>query len=190
MKKMAAGALLMWAACLYGLQAHATPLPQELRAALPSAALSGQATMTFWGLKVYRARLWVTPAFVAAAYEQSAFALELAYLRDFKGADIASRSLTEMRRQGSIDAQRAMAWESRLRDLFPDVKPGDSITGVNQPGKGALFLSNGRVLGDIPDPQFAKMFFGIWLAPQSSEPQLRQELLALARALPANGSAP
>jgi len=99
MKKMAAGALLMWAACLYGLQAHATPLPQELRAALPSAALSGQATMTFWGLKVYRARLWVTPAFVAAAYEQSAFALELAYLRDFKGADIASRSLTEMRRQ-------------------------------------------------------------------------------------------
>lgn len=136
MKKMAAGALLIWAAGLYG--------------------LSAQATMTFWGLKVYRASLWVTPGFVGAAYDQSAFALELAY----------------------------------LRDLFPDVKSGDSITGVNQPGKGALFLSNGRVLGEISDPEFARLFFGIWLAPQTSEPQLRRNLLARARAIPSNGGTP
>ena len=190
MKKIAAGALLVWAACLYGLQAQATPLPQELRAALPSAALSGQATMTFWGLKVYRASLWVTPGFVATAYDQTAFALELAYLRDFKGADIASRSITEMRRQGPIEAERAARWESRMRDLFPDVKPGDSITGVNQSGRGALFLSNGRVLGEIADPEFAKLFFGIWLAPRTSQPQLRRDLLSPTRALPSNGSTP
>lgn len=190
MKRMAAGALLIGAACLYCLQAHATPLPQELRATLPSGALSGQATMTFWGLKVYRASLWVTPGFVGAAYDQSAFALELAYLRDFKGADIASRSIKEMRRQGPIEAERAAGWEIRMRDLFPDVKTGDSITGVSQPGRGALFLSNGRVLGEISDPEFARLFFGIWLAPQTSEPQLRRDLLTRARALPSSGSTP
>lgn len=190
MKKMAAGALLIGAVCLYGLQVQATSLPQELRGALPSATLSGQATMTFWGLKVYRASLWVAPGFVGAAYDQSAFALELAYLRDLKGADIASRSLTEMRRQGAIDAQQEARWENRMRDLFPDVKSGDSITGVNQPGKGALFLSNGRVLGEISDPEFARLFFGIWLAPQTSEPQLRRNLLARARAIPSNGGTP
>lgn len=190
MKKIAAGALLTCAACLYGMQAQATPLPQELRGALPSATLSGQATMTFWGFKVYQASLWVTPGFVGAAYDQSAFALELAYLRDFKGADIASRSLTEMRRQGAIDAQQQARWENRMRELFPDVKSGDSLTGVNQPGKGALFLSNGRLLGEISDPEFARLFFGIWLAPQTSEPQLRRDLLARARAIPSSGGTP
>ena len=190
MKKMAAGALLIWAACLYAMQAQATPLPQELRAALPSGTLAGQSTMTFWGLKVYRASLWVTPGFVGAAYDQSAFALELAYLRNFKGADIASRSITEMRRQGPIEAAREARWENRMRELFPDVKTGDNITGVSQPGRGALFLSNGRVLGEIADPEFARLFFGIWLAPQTSEPQMRRDLLASARALPSNGSTP
>lgn len=190
MKKMAAGALLIWAACLYGLPVQANPVPQELRTALPSAVLSGQATMTFWGLKVYRASLWVTPGFMPRAYDQSAFALELAYLRDLKGADIARRSITEMRRQGPIETAREARWETRMRELFPDVKPGDSITGVSQPGRGALFLSNGRVLGEIADPEFARLFFGIWLAPQTSEPQLRRDLLAPAQTLPANGSTP
>ncbi len=190
MKNIAACALLTGSIGLFGMQTQATPLPKELRAALPAVTLSGQATLTFWGFKVYRASLWVPPDFVGETYDQSAFALELAYLRDLKGADIASRSITEMRRQKTIDAERAQRWKSLMRNLFPDVKSGDSITGINQPGKGVLFLSNGRVLGEIPDPEFARLFFGIWLAPQTSEPQLRQDLLARAKEIPASGKAP
>ena len=33
-------------------------------------------------------------------------------------------------------------------------------------------------IGDVRDPLFAKLFFGIWLSPQTSEPQLRRALLA------------
>jgi len=190
MKNTAAYALLTGAIGLFGIQTQATPLPQELRAALPSATLSGQATLTFWGFKVYRASLWVSPEFEGTAYDKSTFALELAYLRDLKGADIASRSITEMRRQGPIDVKQAQRWETLMRNLFPDVKSGDSITGINQPGKGVLFLSNGRVLGEIPDPEFARLFFGIWLAPQTSEPQLRQDLLARSKVMPSAGNTP
>jgi hypothetical protein len=180
MKNAAVGAALV-AGALFCLQARATPVPQELRAALPTASLSGQAKMTFWGFDVYQATLWVAPGFVDSAYGQSAFALELAYLRDFKGADIARRSIAEMRRQAPLEAATQARWEARMRALFPDVKAGDRITGVHQPGSGAVFWSNGRLLGEIADPAFATLFFGIWLAPQTSEPQLRQALLAQAR---------
>ncbi|MGP1684941.1 MAG: hypothetical protein ACTS8S_21670 [Giesbergeria sp.] len=40
------------------------------------------------------------------------------------------------------------------------------------------FLFNGQAHGQIDDPLFARLFFGIWLSPQSSEPTLRAALLA------------
>ena len=141
--------------------------------------------MRFWGFEVYQASLWVAPGFVDTSYEHSAFALELTYLRDFTGADIAKRSLAEMRRQTPLTLAQESTWEHQMRALFPDVKAGDRITGLNQPATGAVFWRNGRLLGEVRDPVFARQFFGIWLSPQTSEPQLRRALLA-----PASTSAP
>jgi hypothetical protein len=45
------------------------------------------------------------------------------------------------------------------------------------------FLLNGRPLGEVRDPDFARVFFGIWLSPRTSEPALREALL-LGRAHP------
>ena len=193
LKNAAACAIVAAAACLHGVPVQAQALPQELRASLPAASLSGQARFTYWGFEVYQATLWVAPGFAAPAYDKSPFALELAYLRDFKGADIAKRSIAEMRRQAPVTpmtpAQEA-AWETRMRALFPDVGSGDRITGVHQPGTGAVFWSNGRVLGEVRDPLFAKLFFGIWLSPQTSEPQMRRALLAQDKSPAPAGAAP
>ena len=188
MSDRTARTLLAGLALLGAGSARAEPLPAELHAALPAAALSGQAKMSFLGFEVYQATLWVASGFAESTYEQSAFALELAYLRDFKGADIARRSIAEMRRQSPIDAESQARWEARMRALFPDVKAGDRITGVHVPGAGAQFWSNGRLLGEIRDGAFAKLFFGIWLSPQTSEPKLRQSLLAKVRPAASEGS--
>ncbi len=190
MTTVAACAVLTGAAGLFCVHVQAQPVPQELRSAASTATFSGQAKMTFWGLEVYQATLWVVPDFIDTAFEQSAFALELAYLRNFKGADIAKRSIQEMRRQAPMTAAQEAAWEDQMRALFPDVKAGDRISAVNQPARGVAFWGNGRALGEIRDPAFAKQFFGIWLAPQTSEPQLRRALLAQARTSNAAGAAP
>lgn len=182
MKNIAACAILAGATGLFGINSQAQslplPLPQELRPAVPAATLLGQAKLKFWGFEVYQATLWVGPGFAATDYAQHPFALDLAYLRDFKGADIAQRSIAEMRRQAPMTSTQETAWENQMRALFPDVKTGDRITGVNQPATGAVFWSNGRLLGEVRDPAFAKQFFGIWLSPQTSEPELRRALLA------------
>lgn len=194
MKNIAVCAILAGAAGLFCVnsqtQTASSPLPQELRPAVPAATLLGQATMKFWGFEVYQATLWVAPGFVEGNYERSPFALDLAYLRDFKGADIAQRSIAEMRRQSPMTPAQEIAWKTQMRALFPDVKRGDRITGVNQPATGAVFWNNGRLLGEVRDPGFAKQFFGIWLSPQTSEPQLRRALLEQAKGTASAGAAP
>jgi hypothetical protein len=132
-----------------------------------------------WGFEVYTARLCAGADFRADAFARSPFPLELRYLRAFKAADIARRSIEEMRRGGPLDAAQAQAWREQLERALPDVQPGDRLTGIHEPGRGVRFLYNGQPWrGPVGDAAFAERFFGIWLAPHTSEPALREALLS------------
>lgn len=171
-------ALVALTATLLGSGASAGVAPAEVLAVLPSAVLSGSIRFTYWGFSVYDASLWVLPDFQPQAFEQHVFALHLRYLRSFSNASIAERSVDEMARSSRPTPERRAIWQQWLRDAFPDVRAGDRITGVNRPGQGAVFLTNGRQTGMVPDMAFARLFFGIWLAPTTSEPAMRMALLA------------
>jgi hypothetical protein len=159
--------------------AGATAAP-ELKDALPQARLLGQTRLSVWGFKIYDARLWGLPGFNAQGYASQPVALELAYLRDFAAADIAERSLKEMGRSASVSAAQARQWTADMLRVFPNVKAGDRILGVHRPGTGASFWVNGQRGGEIADAEFARLFFGIWLSPQTSEPAMRAALLGSA----------
>ncbi|VTY39177.1 Uncharacterised protein [Xylophilus ampelinus] len=161
-------------------QASAQPTP-VLATALPDARPAGSTRLRVWGLDIYDASLWVAPGFRADAWAQGRFALELHYLRGFDGEDIARRSLDEMRRQGPVSDAQAQAWLAAMRAAFPDVKKGDRLTGVHEPGVGARFFHNGEPRPAVRDPVFAQRFFAIWLDARTSEPALREALLAPAR---------
>jgi hypothetical protein len=150
----------------------------ELRDLLPQHKLSGKGRLTVWGFDVYDASLWVTPGFKSDKLTALPFALELAYLRDFTNTDIAERSIVEMRRSANISEAQAKAWTAAMLRVIPNVKKGDRIMGVYRPGTGAAFLVNGKSAGEIMDAEFARLFFGIWLSPKTSEPKVRSALLA------------
>jgi hypothetical protein len=57
------------------------------------------------------------------------------------------------------------------------VREGSRISGVYLPASGTTFYLDGRVLASVPDPEFAKAFFAIWLDPKTSAPKLRAALL-------------
>lgn len=150
----------------------------ELQTLLPQGRLIGSGRLTFWGLQVYDARLWVPPGFKPENFGTQALALELSYLRAFASKDVAERSISEMRRSATLSAEQAESWKTAMRQVLPDVSKGDRLMGVHRPGVGASFLLNGKVLGEIRDAEFARLFFGIWLSPKTSEPALRSALLA------------
>ncbi|MBT9476981.1 chalcone isomerase family protein [Polaromonas sp.] len=173
---LAAAAGLLCAGAALAQSPAATTL--EVAGALPQGQLIGQGRLTVWGFQVYDARLWAATGFGAGGYASQPMALELAYLRAFDAVEVAKRSLQEMRRSAAISEAQAAQWTTELLRVIPDVRKGDRITGVHRPGVGAAFWVNGRASGEIRDAEFARLFFGIWLSPNTSEPQLRQALLA------------
>ena len=155
----------------------ASAAPSEVSSEWPQARLVGAATLRFIGLRIYDARLWAPEPLSANAWTDQAFALELQYARSFDGASIAERSLQEMQRQRPIDGATAERWLATMKATFPDVRAGDRVTGVHRPAAGARFFHDGTLKAEWPDSDITRHFFGIWLAPQTSEPALRAALL-------------
>jgi Chalcone isomerase-like len=138
----------------------------------------GQSLFRWWGLEVYRATLYGDASFDPPRFERQRFALELEYLRNFSGRDIAQRSLDEMQAIAPLDPAQARGWLDAMLKTFPDVRPGDRLLGVHEPERGARFYVNGRLLAAVDDPAFSARFFGIWLSPRTSQPRLRDALIA------------
>lgn len=181
-----AGLYLALALACTALPAAASPAaaaspPAEVTAALPAARLVGQGTLRWFGLSVYEARLWAGDGFDPQHFDAHPFALELRYQRRLDGATIADRALDEMRRGGPIAEPDAAAWRSAMRAAFPDISPGDRLTGVHDPAQGTRFHFNGRVTGTIGDSVFARRFYAVWLGPHTSQPALRAALVGAAR---------
>ena len=139
--------------------------------------LRGQGRFRYFGLAIYDVRLWSAEPVDAANWAEQKLTLELQYARTLVGREIAKRSLVEMRRQAAVTDAQAQAWLQEMEAAFPDVKAGDRLSGEYEPGAAARFFFNGQPRQRIADAQFARLFFGIWLSPQTSEPALRGQLL-------------
>lgn len=162
--------------------ARARAAPPEVLAELPGAMLRGSGRLRFAGLRIYDVRLWSATPVTADNWGTTPLALELEYARSLAGRRIAERSIVEMQRQQNIDAPTAERWQRALAGVFPDVHNGDRITGFKRPELEpavARFYVNARFAGEIAEAGFAPLFFGIWLAPQTSEPEMRAQLLEL-----------
>lgn len=161
--------------------AAARPLPPaEVSDAVSRPRLVGHGSLRFFGLQVYEARLWAAPSFDARQrYDSQPFALELLYARKLDGAAIAERSIAEMKRVGPFGAAQAKAWLTAMTQAFPPVVAGDRLVGVNSGGGAVRFFHNGHETAALEDAEFGRLFFGIWLAAQTSAPALREALLGL-----------
>ncbi len=152
-------------------------LPPELKTELRGAQLLGEGRLRYLGMHVYDIRLWGEADFSVRDLQGSALALELEYARSLDGKAIAERSLKEMQGLDQIDATLAGRWLQQMQQIFPDVKKGDRITGVQRPVDTARFFVNGQPRGEVRDAEFTRLFFGIWLSPRTSQPRLREALL-------------
>lgn len=163
-------------------QADVNRVPSQprltLQAALRTPRLVGQHRFTYWGFEVYDASLWASAPFAAQDWAKQILALELRYLRDFKGTDIAQRSIDEIQGQRPLSVSQLQNWSATLQALIPNVRAGEQITGIYTPDKGMQLLHQDRVLGELRDPELAQRFLGIWLATETSQRKLRQQLLA------------
>jgi hypothetical protein len=161
---------IAWGILSTGVQANQAQ--DNIQHHLHGAKLLGQGRMTYWGFDLYDAQL-----FVASNGHQSGLALKINYLRNFKADALREQTMKEMRQLGVSDENR-QKWSANLEKIFPNIAPGHSLTAIYRPQRGTLFLHNGQMIGEVPGDEFSKSFFGIWLDPRTSAPQLRTQLLS------------
>lgn len=143
---------------------------------MPTPVVVGEARLKVMFWNIYDAVLYAPDGDFK---QDQAFALSLTYLRDFKGENIASRSIDEMRAQGFSDEVKLAAWFEQMKSVFPNVLEGENITGVRASEGVTHFYKNGQHVGTIEDPEFTAWFFNIWFGDKTSQPDMRDKLLGL-----------
>lgn len=146
------------------------------RALVPDASRVGQGQFRRFGFLIYNASLWA-PA--GQFNPRAPYALELTYARNIARDQIVDASLDQMGRLG-YDLTDHPGWREQLQAALTDVREGDVLTGVYEPGRGASIFFGGRRLGTL-DESLAQAFFAIWLDHRTSDPELRAELLGQAQ---------
>ncbi len=164
-------------ACLILGLVPVTPAKADLQTArmtLPDAELVGQGRLKVLLWNVFDASLYAPAGKFA---EDKPFALSLSYLRDLSGASIVDKSIEEIKRQGMTDEATLQRWNDAMSAIFPDVDDQTTITGVADEQGHTQFFRNGEPIGRVEDPAFSRYFFNIWLGEETSQPDLRTQLL-------------
>ncbi|NJO36320.1 MAG: hypothetical protein HC871_00340 [Rhizobiales bacterium] len=158
----------------------AGPTFADLRTArlqIPDAELVGEGRLKYLFWSVFDAALYA-PGGVWS--EDKPFALSLSYLRDLEGDSIVQASIDEMRKQGMTDEATLERWREAMAEIFLDVDDQTTLTGIVNEERHTLFYRNGEPAGTIPDADFSRRFFSIWLGEKTSEPRLRAQLIGSA----------
>jgi hypothetical protein len=158
-----------------GQTVNAPALHESSTAGMPTLKLRGGGLLRVFGFQIYHSFLWTPDG--SAFDARKPFVLDIQYLRNFEGKRLAERSIDEMRAQSVGNDTMYPKWLAEMIRVFPDVKPQDRLTGVFTPQRTARFFHNGKLTGEVSDPEFADAFFGIWLSANTSQPKLRTMML-------------
>ena len=148
--------------------AHASPVGNIL----PGAEQRGEAIFRFFGLPMYKARLY-TKGGRTFDWQQD-FALELTYQRNLTEYDLVESTLREMKRLGQTPPV-----EDQLARCFDDVAPGDSYLAVTEGSDRIVLWRNGRSACTLSHPRIKRHFMSIFLGENSRSAKFTRNLRGL-----------
>jgi hypothetical protein len=135
----------------------------------------GSANFSFLMWDIYNSQLSTSNGKYPITNQQDTLMYTINYQRDISSSDLVERTI-EQWHHINTDKDIYMPYVNKLRDMWPDIKKGDSLALVsNQSGSG--FYYNNDFVGSIANEAFSPLFLSIWLSEKTSEPELRQQLL-------------
>lgn len=180
---------LLLAVCLSALSAAASA-SQALREANFAAHFEqntvpltrkNQALLNYLWVDVYAAAFYA-PAGVSAqqAVDDARHQrLQLYYFRAIKRQDVIKAAWHSLERQHRPEQLEPLRSEvDRLHASFRDIAPGDRYALDFNPQRGLNLERNGQIIFTSRNPDLAKAYLGIWLAPNGLSESLRSRLLA------------
>lgn len=136
--------------------------------------LVGEARLKVLFWPVYHSRLYSTDGTYTPS--KRPLRLEIRYLMDIESQDLVDRTALEWQAQ-QLRHPNQTQWLAALENIWPDVQKEDVISLHIDADQRSHFYFNGEHRGTIDDPQFGQRFLDIWLSPETTRPQLREQLL-------------
>lgn len=150
--------------------------PAEIASTVHAATPYGTGKYSVLFITAYDAELWTD----AHPWSMNApFALTLRYHMGFSSDYLVSRMLREMKHVNPALTDADITRYKKAMAFFAPASSGDEMTMLYEPGQPVKFFKNGAPTGEVSEPGFAQDFFGVWLSPNTSEPDLRKSLLNL-----------
>lgn len=143
----------------------------------PALIVVGRGELTWLGFSVYQASLWTTTGRFQSLENSLPIALSIHYERNISSEALSERTMEEWEHLGIFDETKRNLWGQRLKNIWPDVKPGDKITTLVARDKITRFYLNNSLISIVDDPQLGNALLSIWLDPNTSEPALRAKLI-------------
>ncbi|WP_300657050.1 chalcone isomerase family protein [Pseudomonas sp.] len=139
-----------------------------------------QSVLRYLWVDVYAAALYAEPKVSAAqALErQRSLRLELFYFRNIERTDVIEAAwITLKRQQDQPTLERLRSDLDALHASFRDIKPGDRYALNYNADSGLSLERNGKTAFASSNPELARAYLGIWLAPNGLSESLRSSLL-------------
>ncbi|GGI69813.1 chalcone isomerase family protein [Shewanella gelidii] len=134
----------------------------------------GNGEMNWWWLSLYRARL-LTPT---GQYQdgETPLLLTIEYHRNIASEHLVEATQAQWQHLG-FSQQLIEAWGKQIHTLWPDVTKHDQLSfHISETGQGRFYFNHRPLQGDF-SAAFSRAFVSIWLAEQTSRPELRAQLL-------------
>jgi hypothetical protein len=167
---------MVFALSIHSMQVHARPLPPQAMQLTPLEQV-GEGRMSWFGFTLYRASLWTSTGSFQNLRDSVPVALHIVYDKNIRGEKLVETTVEEWERLRFFDDRGRAYWAEQLRTIWPDVKPGDSITTLIQADRTTVFFANDKRVGRIQDPGFGYALLSIWLHPDTIAPELRSQLI-------------
>lgn len=106
--------------------------------------------------------------------------LQIDYLRDVDAKDLIERAQDEWLKLG-VTREMFTNWIPLLKNIFPNIKKGDTLLLSVCEEQRSEFILNGLSLGNISDQSFGGNFLSIWLDEKCSFPSVRNKLIGRKR---------
>jgi hypothetical protein len=137
--------------------------------------LLGETTFSilFWDL--YKSQLLTTSGKYPVNVSTDKILFTINYLADISSDDLISRTVDQWQHLG-IPSDKYINYLPKLKAMWPDIKEGDSLSLLIDQGR-SVFYFNQQYIGVIKPSEFGQIFLAIWLSENTSEPNLRRELL-------------
>ena len=135
--------------------------------------LIGEANYTYLFWNIYDAQLY-SPT---KTFNKHSFALLLRYNKEIKKESLVKETIDDMKKQKKLSKVKIDKWTKIFSDIYKATKIGNRFLAIKTAEDKSFFYFNGKKIYESSNKEFLKLFFDIWIRPDSKNPSFTKKLL-------------